>query len=129
MCIKSTIYYYSICFNGLSAFLLLLGTYCRTVQTTTGISDYSMIVIISIELYPIYLLGGETCEMKLKILYAFISSIRLQKRLTNPETLIKVKTPHIWQCQILIDLRTRMCCWLLQMFTRIQSDRCNNALK
>ena len=40
------------------------------------------------------------------ILYAFISSIRLQKRLTNPEMLIKVKI-NISGSQILIDFRTR----------------------
>ena len=34
-----------------------------------------------------------------------ISSIRLQKRLTNPETFIKVEIPYIWQNQILIDFR------------------------
>ena len=53
-------------------FLLLLGTYCTTVQTTTVISDYSIIVIISIELYPIYLLGGETCEMKCNEMKDFV---------------------------------------------------------
>ena len=41
------------------------------------------------------------------ILYAFISSIRLQKQLTNPETLNQSKIPHFWQSQTLVDIRTR----------------------
>ena len=32
--------------------------------------------------------------------------ISTSKALTNPETLIS-QNPHIWQCQILIDFRTR----------------------